>query len=87
MGAIPFLTAAKLTENRAAKFAFVTASLLPAWSRVNDNDHYFSQAALGWFMGYLAVEAVNDTEMEAGGWRVVPIPASHGEGIGIETRW
>lgn len=87
MGAIPFLTAAKLTENRGAKIALVAASFLPAWSRVNDNDHFFSQSALGWFMGYLAVEAVSDTEIEAGDWRLVPIPPDHGEGIGIEKRW
>lgn len=87
MGAIPFLTAAQMTENRGAKIALVFASTLPAWSRVNDNDHYLSQAVLGWLLGYLAVTAVSDTNTESGSWRVVPIPPEHGEGIGLEARW
>jgi hypothetical protein len=47
MGAIPFLSAAKMTDNVWLKGGFYAVSTLPALSRVNDDDHYFSQAFLG----------------------------------------
>lgn len=59
MGAVPFLTIAKMNEdNDAIKVAALLASTLTAWSRVNDGSHYFSQAVLGWYMAYESVDAV-----------------------------
>ena len=64
IGAVPFITAANMLPNRGAKACFYFMSMLPAWSRVNDDSHYLSQACLGWWMGYLACRAVNETETE-----------------------
>jgi len=54
MGAVPFIAAAKMTDNSYLKYLFYLGSTLTGWSRINDNSHYFSQAALGWWMAYLA---------------------------------
>ena len=64
IGAVPFITAANMLPNRGAKACFYFMSMLPAWSRVNDDSHYLSQACLGWWMGYLACRAIDETEAE-----------------------
>jgi len=58
IGAVPFITAAKMNDNIYMKGAFYVLSLLPALSRINDDDHYFSQAALGWYLALLSCKAV-----------------------------
>jgi hypothetical protein len=62
MGSLPFLTAAKMSERPATRTLLYAASAIAPLSRVNDNAHYPSQAALGWFVAYLAADAVNSTE-------------------------
>lgn len=64
MGSVPFLTAAKMTDHRFVKFSFYAASTLTGLSRINDNKHYFSQAILGWWMGYLAVNSVKNNSQK-----------------------
>lgn len=66
VGAVPFLTAGRMIEDDHPCMAgcLYFFSTLPAWSRVNDDAHYFSQACLGWWMAYLACRAVDDTEQE-----------------------
>ncbi len=64
VGAVPFLTMAKMTDNKFAKTGFYLASTATAWSRINDNAHYFSQTLLGWYMAYKSVDAVFQTEDE-----------------------
>ena len=59
MGAVPFLTLSKIyKDNVYAKYFFISASFLTGWSRVNDNQHYTSQALLGWYLAYESVDAV-----------------------------
>ncbi len=88
MGAIPFLAAAELTENRWVKVGLVAASVLPGFSRLTDAEHYPSQVLIGWSLAYLATSAVSETnEMNAGGWQLVPLPVEHGQGAGLEIRW
>jgi len=43
MSALPFITAAKMTDNPFAKLAFYSGSALGPLSRMNDNAHYPSQ--------------------------------------------
>ncbi|MEA1952602.1 MAG: phosphatase PAP2 family protein [Planctomycetota bacterium] len=62
MGAVPFITAAQMSENRYMKGCFYFMSTLTAWSRVNDNSHYLSQAWMGWWMAYLSCRSVSETE-------------------------
>lgn len=59
MGAIPFISAAKLVNKPSMKVLLYFGSTLCGISRINDNSHYFSQAFLGWYTAY---SAVNSTE-------------------------
>jgi hypothetical protein len=80
-GAVPFITAAKMTDNPYYKYSLYIASTLSGISRINDNAHYFSQAALGWWMAYLAVTSVNKTETK--GIKLVVAPANIPYGVGV----
>ena len=59
IGAVPFIVAAKRTDSPCVTALLYTASALPALSRINDGKHFLSQASLGWFLGYLSVNAVH----------------------------
>jgi len=61
IGAVPFITAAKMNDNLFLKGVFYGVSVLPGLSRINDDKHYFSQAALGWYLAYLSCSAVEKT--------------------------
>jgi len=84
LGAVPFISAAKMTDNRFWKAAFYAGSTLAAFSRINDDDHYASQAMLGWWMAYVAATAVDDTEQ--GNLTVFPLSMADGIGMGVEYR-
>lgn len=61
VGAVPFIMAAKMTDRIWLKVLFYTCSTLPAWSRMNDGMHSLSQVGLGWFIAYMACDAVAET--------------------------
>jgi membrane-associated PAP2 superfamily phosphatase len=65
LGAIPFLTAAKMSNRWFTKTLFYTASTLPGLSRINDNDHYLSQVILGWWIADLSEDSVFHVERAA----------------------
>ncbi len=44
------------------KYLLYGASLVTPFSRMNDNAHYASQAALGWYMAFESTGAVFETE-------------------------
>ncbi|MFC1497228.1 phosphatase PAP2 family protein [Verrucomicrobiota bacterium] len=83
MGAVPFISAAKMTKNRAAKSLFYAGSVLCGLSRINDEDHYFSQSLLGWWMAYLAVTSVDKTQAEDQLVSISPILINDCAGVGI----
>jgi hypothetical protein len=58
IGAIPFITAAKMSENPYQKAIFYGLSTFTGLSRINDDEHYFSQVALGWYLAYLSCAVV-----------------------------
>ena len=88
MGAIPFLSVARMSDNPWVKGTMYTASTLPALSRINDDAHFASQAFLGWWLAVLASEAVDQTNDGVNtGWRIVPLTPEHGDGLAIEKRW
>jgi hypothetical protein len=62
IGGIPFLTAAKMAENPYLKGVFYGLSAFSGLSRINDDAHYFSQAALGWYLAYLSCDVVRKTD-------------------------
>jgi hypothetical protein len=84
LGAIPFVSAAKMTDNLWLKAGFYTVSVLPALSRVNDDKHYFSQVFLGWWLAYLAASAVDRTEIGLAGLRLYPVVTDNEVGLLFE---
>jgi hypothetical protein len=80
MGALPFLTAANLTESRLAKTGLIFCSTLPAWSRLQDDAHYLSQAVLGWGLAYLACRSVDQADRQMNQWQLHPTLIEHGAG-------
>ncbi len=87
IGAVPFITAAQMSDCFLAKSAFYTLSIIPAWSRVNDDAHYLSQSLLGWYLAYLSVRAVSETEGMKPlpkGLTIFPVVESNGAmGVGL----
>jgi hypothetical protein len=87
MGAVPFLTAAEMTDEEWLKATLVAGSFLTGWARINDDKHYFSQVFLGWWMAYLAVRRVDDTNGAARKpYELLPFCAD-GPGIGVQIRY
>lgn len=86
MGAIPFLSAAMMTDDPWLKAALYGASTMPGLSRINDDAHFASQVVLGWWLAYLAAAAVDGTQNENKSWRVVSLPARDGVMLGLEFR-
>lgn len=62
ISAVPFITAAKMNDNPYIKGLLYGLSVLPNLSRINDNKHYFSQTALGWYLAFLSCNAVDKTD-------------------------
>jgi hypothetical protein len=87
VGAVPFLTAAAMTENRFCRYSLAAVSVLPVWSRINDDGHYFSQALLGWWMAYLAVRSVNQTERERTIHVLPACEGADGPGVSLMLRY
>ena len=87
MGSLPFITAAKMTDNRAYKVLFYAGSTLAPLSRVNDNAHYPSQVALGWWMAYLAASAIDATDNPNSRWRFYPYSTEGSSGMMAEFRY
>jgi hypothetical protein len=59
IGAIPFLSAASMTDRWYLRYPLIIASMLPAWARFHKDDHYFSQSLAGWWLAYRSVESVS----------------------------
>ncbi len=87
MSSIPFITAAKMSDNVVGKAFWYSASLLGPLSRINDNAHYPSQVGLGWAMGFLAASAVQHNDTGKKGWAVVPEASFQSTGLAFQYRW
>lgn len=87
MGALPFITAAKMTDSVGWKTAFYAASTLAPLSRVADGAHYPSQIALGWWMAYISASAVHATGDPNARWRIFPTTVAGGSGMALEYRF
>jgi len=75
--AIPFITAAKMSENPYQKAIFYGLSTFTGISRINDDKHYFSQSALGWYIAYLScavVEKGSDRQEGRVHVQLAPVP-------------
>jgi len=87
MGALPFITAAKMTDRVGLKVAFYAASTLAPLSRAADSAHYPSQVALGWWMAYVSASAVQLTDRPRSHWRIFPATVANGSGMALEYRF
>lgn len=87
MGAIPFLCAAQMADDPWLKGSFYAGSTVVAWSRVNDNAHFMSQAMLGWWIAFLATSAVDCTYLEERGWSIQPAQFGDGPGALIMLKY
>ena len=83
IGAVPFLSAARMSSSRLLRYSLYVASTFTAWSRINDNDHYTSQAILGWYLAWEAVGAVSESNEKNQAWKVFPLLLNDGIGIQI----
>lgn len=88
IGAMPFITAAQMTDNYWLKGVFYTCSTFSAWSRLYWDAHYLSQVFLGWYVAYLSVRAVSKTEGTRlpKGLTVFPVCDGDGVGFGVSFR-
>jgi hypothetical protein len=87
MGAVPFLTAAQMAEERWLKFLFYAGSTLVPLSRINDDDHYTSQAFLGWWFAFLATRAIDSTQSNESDWTFAPWLEPGTSGFAAEYRF
>jgi len=88
MGAVPFLTLANMyDDNKVVKYLANAASFATAWSRVNDNSHYLSQASLGWYMAFESVDAVFDADRKKGDITIAPVIGRDSYGISVHMKW
>ena len=83
MGAVPFLTLAGMTDDPLAKCFFYACSPWTGISRINDNLHYASQVWLGWWLAYLACDAVKKTEKENSPLLIAPLCTPEMTGLGF----
>jgi membrane-associated phospholipid phosphatase len=78
-GAIPFLTAAMMTEQPILKATLYTLSVLPGVSRINSNRHYLSQVILGWGIAFLSARSVYQSDQERKpDWQINVYPRTGG---------
>lgn len=61
IGAMPLITAAMMQDDPFIKYVLYAASPLTGLSRINDDKHYLSQVAIGWYLAYLSARAVERT--------------------------
>jgi hypothetical protein len=87
MSALPFITAAKMTDRPVPKTFFYVGSTIGPLSRVNDNAHYPSQIGIGWALAFIAASAVQQTDTGKRGWSVVPQSVNDGNGFALLYRW
>jgi hypothetical protein len=88
VGAVPFLVLAHMSEHKPLlKYLFYTASFLPALSRINDNMHYPSQAALGWYLAWEATGSVRETTGKKKNLSVAPVIGNDSFLVYLQLRW
>jgi hypothetical protein len=86
VGAVPFL--ARPTSSLAVtQVACYAGSILPGFSRINDERHYFSQVFLGWYVAFLATHAVNQTQTGGDGFQLYPTFDQDGFGLILDKRF
>ncbi len=73
VGAVPLITAAKMQDDLGLKVLLYAASVLPALSRVNDDQHYASQALAGWYLAYASACTVDRQQGDETSFILLPL--------------
>lgn len=87
VGAVPFLTAAAMTDEPLWQVPLVAGSMATGWSRINDDRHYLSQVVLGWWLAYLAVRSVSEGQAAMRSVTLAPAIFDDGAGVAIGVRY
>jgi hypothetical protein len=88
IGAIPFLTLAHMyDEEWYIKYPLYAASILTGLSRINDNEHFPSQVALGWYMAWEATQSINERDSKDQRFSVIPLVAPGYYGLQVRLEW
>jgi hypothetical protein len=77
------LSAALMTENVYLKTFLYPGSTFCGISHINDDKHYFSQVALGWWLAYLSAKSIQKSDIQEKKIHVVPTVLNDGIGIGV----
>lgn len=87
-GALPLLTAARMSQDPWLRYGLFTSSALPALARVDARRHDLSQVAMGWGLAYLATATVARDDPEPRlPFEIIPLPLPDGFGVRLRTRW
>jgi hypothetical protein len=81
--AVPFWTAAQMTDSWMMEGGLFTMGTMAGWSRIHTDTHYLSQVLLGWWLAGLSVSAVNHTQWETHQWYLTPTLDDGGVGISL----
>lgn len=89
IGSVPFLTIAYMNkDNVFIKYSAYAASTLAALSRINDNQHYLSQAILGWYLGWESVDAVYSVDSKSNNnVHIQPMVGADSYGLQVSMQW
>lgn len=79
-GAIPFLAGASLVDSLFWKSVLIAFSGLTAFTRINDHQHYLSQALLGWSFAYLSYRALMRSESR---FQILPLVSEEEIALGL----
>jgi hypothetical protein len=87
-GAVPIITAARMTDKRWLKYTLYATSTLPGLARVYDDKHYFSQAFMGWWLAYVAAKSVEHTNFgDKSTAHIMPLLYPDGGGLQVSIQF
>jgi len=66
-------------------YSIENLAYLAGLSRINDDEHYFSQVALGWWIAYLAADSVDKTDKLK--VNITPCLIQDGAGVLVTVRF
>jgi hypothetical protein len=87
LAAVPLLTVVRTSDNRFVQGTALVASLATAWARVHQEEHYPSQAFLGWYLAWSATGAVARADAGRGepSWALTPVAMPEGGGVVVRA--
>lgn len=86
-GAVPLLTAARMVEHDGWRYTLYALSVMPGCARINDNQHYTSQAVMGWSLAWLATRTVANSDETTERFSFTPLVLPDGGYIAFHWRF